>query len=591
MATRRYGSDLIVDLLHRYGIRYAPLNPGSTFRGLHDSIVNYGGNRPEIIECPHEEIAVAMAHGYAKVTGEPLVAILHNVVGLLHGAMAIYYAYLDRVPMLIMGATGPMDAALRRPRIDWDHTALVQADPIRHYVKWDDQPFGPEAVVEGFVRGYRIACAEPQGPVYFCYDVAFQEEPLTREVPLPDPQRPRVYTPLQADAAALDRAAAWLTEAERPVLVADLLGRRPERVTTLVELAELLAAPVVDMNGRLNFPTRHPLCSLTREPLRQADVVLLLDVRDPFGALTEPAPESARGAAGEIRHLRRVTPAGCRVIELGIGDLAIRSWSHQFQRLLQTDLPILGDTQVALPALLEACRQRVKAGRLPASASAAAREARLAEWRRRHEAARRRWEEEARANWDAQPMTTARLASEVWRAIRGRDWVLTANTLGNWTRRLWDFDQPYRHPGRHLGTATQIGISLGVALAYRGSGKLVVDIQPDGDLMFDVGALWVATHHQIPILVVMYNNRAYYNDWEHQIVVARERGRDERTAYIGMELDHPAPDFAALARAFGWYAEGPITDGSQVYPALERAIRVLESEGRPALVDCVTQFR
>jgi acetolactate synthase-1/2/3 large subunit len=206
------------------------------------------------------------------------------------------------------------------------------------------------------------------------------------------------------------------------------------------------------------------------------------------------------------------------------------------------------------------------------------------------EAARRRWEKEAKEDWDASPITLARLATEVWNAIKGEDWVLTANTLEDWTRKIWDFDRPYRHPGKSLGTATQIGISLGVALAHRDARRLVVDLQPDGDLMFDAGALWVAAKHRIPLLVVMYNNRAYYNDWEHQIRMAKLRGTPLERAYIGMDMTDPDPDFAAMARSMGWYAEGPIDQPGEVAAALQRAIAKVKS-GQPALLDTLTQKR
>jgi thiamine pyrophosphate-dependent acetolactate synthase large subunit-like protein len=210
---------------------------------------------------------------------------------------------------------------------------------------------------------------------------------------------------------------------------------------------------------------------------------------------------------------------------------------------------------------------------------------------REHQDLRRRWRDEAQKGWDKKPMTTARLAWEIWEVVKDEDWVLTANTLQDWARKLWDWDKPYRHPGKSLGTATQIGISLGVALAYKGTDKLVIDIQPDGDLLFDASALWVAAYHRIPLLIVMYNNRAYYNDWEHQIRIARERNTPVERAYIGMEIDNPPPDFAKLAQSFGWHAEGPIEDGSQVRDALKRAIQVIKKEGTPALVDTVTQCR
>ena len=187
-------------------------------------------------------------------------------------------------------------------------------------------------------------------------------------------------------------------------------------------------------------------------------------------------------------------------------------------------------------------------------------------------------------------MTTARLALEIWDVIKDEDWVLTANTMKHQVRKLWDFEKPYRHPGIELGTSTQIGMSIGVALAHKKQKRIVVDIQPDGDLMFDAGALWVAAKYEVPMLIVMYNNRAYYNDWEHQIRMARLRGTDEKKAHIGMDLFGPEPDFGALARSMGVYGEGPIEDPKDVRPALLRALEVVKS-GKPALIDTVTRHR
>src|SRR5437763_1489442 len=138
--------------------------------------------------------------------------------------------------------------------------------------------------------------------------------------------------------------------------------------------------------------------------------------------------------------------------------------------------------------------------------------------------------------------------------------------------------------GRSAGTTArsvprgQCGISVGVALAYKATDKLVVDLQPDGDLMFDLGALWIAAYHRIPMLAVMFNNRAYYNDWEHQERIARHRGTDVARAYIGMEIDKPAPDFAAVARALGWHGEGPVDDPEQVQAAVRRAAELVANE-------------
>jgi len=578
-ATRRWSSDVIVDRLHRYGLPYAARNPGASYRGLHDSMVNYGGNRPVMMLCQHEETAVQIAHGYAKACGRPMVAIVHNLVGLLHSNLAIYYAYIDRAPIFIIGATGPMDETRRRPRIDWTHTALVQGNAVRDYTKWDYQPTTIDGVPESFARAYGVMMTEPQGPIYMCYDAWLQEQPLDHEVPLPPPTSMRVPAQFTADPAALARAADLLAEAKRPVILAEFVGRDPKGFHALVELAEALGAPVYDVNSRLNFPGCHPLnMSMVKDVFRDADLILCLDVRDWERATTE--------LDSQRRTLKSIEPPDCVWIDIGFGDLELSSWAMDYQRLKHAQLRILADTTLAIPALTALLRGKI--GGSPALQQSI--EARTLKTAERHREARATWANAAREDWDASPIPLPRLAHEVWEAVKHEDWVLTAGTLEDWTRKLWDFDQPYRHPGKSLGTATQIGISLGVALAHRDAGRLVVDLQPDGDLMFDAGALWVAVKHKIPMLIVMYNNRAYYNDWEHQIRMARQRGTPIERAHIGMDLEEPVVDFAGLAKSMGWYAEGPIEHGKDVGPALKRAIARVKA-GQPALLDTITQKR
>ncbi|MGH2378071.1 MAG: thiamine pyrophosphate-binding protein [Candidatus Limnocylindria bacterium] len=572
---KRYGSDVIVDLLQGFGIEYVALNPGSSYRGLHDSLVNYGGNRPEIVTCTHEEVAVSIAHGYAKVTGRPMAAILHDTVGLLHGAMSIYYAHVDRIPMIVLGATGPVDRRRRRPYIDWIHSANVQGNAVRDYVKWDDQPATVADFPASFARAYRIATTEPAGPVYLCYDVGLQEDELAAPVDVGPAVVAARPTPVQADPRAVERAAALLAGARSPVILTEFTARHPEAFTELRALADDLGAGVIDLNGRMNFPNRHPLNVTGGDALASADVVLALDVGDLYRALHQ---------LDRITHEKRKrTPPGCVVIDVGLSELRSSKWSEDLGEFQPVDLSIVADTRLALPALRDALRERIGAG-------ADDREARRERIAQAHRDIHERWAREARMDWDAAPMTAARLASEIWGVIDGEDYVLTAATLEDWALRLWDMERPDRHPGRSFGTATQIGTSLGVGLAYRGSGKLVIDIQPDGDLLYDASALWIAAHHRIPMLVVMYNNRAYYNDWEHQIRIAEHRGTPVENAYLGMDLSDPDPDFAMLARAFGWYAEGPITDPEAVRPALERALREVKA-GRPALLDTIVRKR
>jgi acetolactate synthase-1/2/3 large subunit len=411
------------------------------------------------------------------------------------------------------------------------------------------------------------------------YDAWLQEQKLDHEVAMPPASAARVPARIGPDPTALARAAEMIAASERPVIIAEYTGRDREAFHSLVELAEAGGIAVYDIGSRLNFPSRHPLnASLSREAFRDADLVVCLDARDWEKPTTE--------LVSTTRERASVVPKGAKWIEIGFGDLELSSWALDYQRLNHADLRVMADTTLAIPMLTQLLEAR-----LAKDASLRARvKARTAAVTAKNKARRAKWAEEAKEHWDARPIALPRLASEVWRAIRGEDWVLTAGTLEEWTRKLWDFDRPYRHPGRSLGTATQFGISLGVALAHRDEGRLVVDMQPDGDLMFDAGALWVAAKHRIPMLVVMYNNRAYYNDWEHQIRMAKLRGTPVERAHIGMDMSDPDPDFAGLAKSMGWYGEGPIDDPKKVSAALERAIARVKA-GQPALLDTITQKR
>jgi acetolactate synthase I/II/III large subunit len=575
----QYQSDVIADLIKQYGFPYIALNPGASYRGLHDSLVNHNNDDPPMMLCQHEKIAVQIAHGYAKHSRKPMVAIVHDVVGMLHSVMGIYYAYLDRVPVFVIGATGPMDEGKRRPFIDWIHTAQVQGEAVRYFTKWDYQPSGVEGFPDSFARAYSIMMSEPQGPTYMCYDAWLQEAELTKKIELPDPKSAKVPSRIAPDPAALDEAADRLLTATWPVLMAEFAGRTVTGFDDMVNLAETIGAPVWDVGIRLNFPNRHPL-NLTEEPevFRRADLICGLDLRD----WEKPTTFLNRATRETTTHYKD----GTQWMKIGFEDLDISRWSTDYGPFPDCAQRVLADTALAIPALAERCRARI--------AKDAALQKRIGERKgavkELHDKLHDRWLEASKKDWDNSPFALPRLALEVWDKIKNEDWVLTAGTLEDWALRLWDFDKWYRHAGKSLGTGTQIGTSLGVALANKGTGRLVVDFQPDGDLMFDAGALWTAARYEIPILVVMYNNRAYYNDWEHQIRVAEKRGTPVERAYIGMDLGSPEPDFATLAKSMGWYAEGPIDKPADVGAALTRAIAQVK-KGKPALLDTITRHR
>ncbi len=578
----RYGSDLIVDLMKVLGIEYVALNPGSSFRGIHDSLVNYeSGHKPnpEMILCCHEEIAVAVAHGYAKATGKIMPAIVHNVVGLQHASMAIYNAWCDRTPVMVMGGTGPMNSSKRRPWIDWIHTALVQGNLVRDFVKWDDQPVGIEAIPSSMMRGYRIAMSDPTGPVYLCFDVTDQEAAIEKEIPLPDPSRFRPPAPLQADGDAIKEAARLLAAAQNPVIVADYVGRNNDAVLSLVQLAELLSIPVIDLGARLNFPNTHSL-NLTgrnQQLIADADVILGLDVTDLYGALVKSEPTTHSTVPA--------TKPGCKVINVTLADISMRGWTSDFQELAPVDVPMVANTRVFLPALADEIRRQGKFSKSVV-------EERGKAFAAQHAESHARWQDILKRRWDERPIAPPRLAYEVWQAIKNEDWLLVAGAFRGWPSRLWTWDKPGLFLGGYGGGGLGYGpaASVGASLPYRGTGKICVNLQRDGEMLYTCSAMWTAANTGVPLLTVMTNNRVYYNDVEHQEKVAITRGRPVENKLVGMEMAKPPVDFANLARSFSLHGEGPITEPEQIRPAVDRAIKVIKEEKRPALVDVYMQM-
>ena len=583
MSPAAYGSDFIVDLMRAFDVEYAACNPGATFKWLHDSIVNYAGDGPpHMIECTHEEISVALAHGYAKVAGKPMAAIVHNIVGLQHATMAIYNAWCDIAPIMVLGGTGPMDLTTRRPNIDWLHTALVQGNQIRDYVKWDDQPHNLASVGESFIRGYRVATTEPQGPVYICYDADLQAERIENPMAMPEVGRYATSTPPAIDPEALRLAAGWLAEAQRPVVIADFVGQNEKATGALVELAELLALPVLDRVGRYNFPSTHPLdlTGAEAELVAEADLVLALNVKDLFGAL------SARDAVthGSFSRLTDST----KIIQVSMWEQRARGWTTDIQRIPQVDLNIPADMSVALPQLVSACREAIQK-----NGTSGEREQRRAGLTERHDQLRDEWQNRARETSEQTPVSVSKLAADLWECIKGEDWALVGGNLAGWARRLWDINQPQHYQGGSggAGLGYVAGAALGGALALKGTGKLCVSLQPDGDFMFSPGALWTAAHHRIPLLTIMYNNRTYFNSEEHAVDVARNRERDVEKRGEGIWISGPEIDYATMARSMGVYGEGPVDRPEEVIPAVQRAMRVVQEQQLPALVDVVCQPR
>jgi len=574
----------MVDVMKALDFEYVASNPGSSFRGIHESIINYGHNQaPEFLTCCHEESSVAMAHGYFKAEGKPMAVLCHGTVGLQHAAMAIYNAYCDRVPIYIL-AGNHQDATLRRPGVEWSHSVQDAAAMVRDFVKWDDQPVSLPHFAESAVRAYKIAMTPPMMPVVVVIDGHLQEEPISAEVAerLRIPKLTLASAP-QGDSGAVAEAARLLVDAQTPVIVADRAARTPAGLALLIELAELLQAPVVDQGGRMNFPTRHSLNQSAngRQLLANADVVLGLELTDFWGTVS-----TLRDLP--VRTPRSIIGSETKLISITTLDLFSGSNYQDFQRYPEVDLAMAADAEATLPALTEACRMLVTADRRRAFQE---RGTRLAD---AHATALERARAEAVYAWDASPITTARLTAELWAQIKNEDWALvtqSGNTSG-WAMRLWNFDKHYQFLGGSGAAGVGYGApaSVGAALANRKHGRLSVSIQGDGDFMYAPGVWWTAAHHQIPLLSVMHNNRAYHQEVMHIQRMANRHDRGVTRAHIGTTIDNPNVDFAKMAQSMGIHGEGPITNPNDLGPAIRRALEVVKG-GEPALVDVVTQPR
>jgi acetolactate synthase I/II/III large subunit len=576
------GSDFMLDVIKTLDIEYLAANPGTSFRGLHESVINYGHNKmPEFLTCMHEEASVAMAHGYSKVAYKPMMVCAHGTVGLQHASMALYNAWCDRVPIYMMVGDS-LNTVTRGGTVEWAHSAQDPAALVRDFTKWDDAPRSLQHYAESAVRAYKLTMTPPMEPVVLVLDIDLQEQPIPSGSNLSIPKLPDTSPP-QGATDAVDEAAKLLVNAESPVIVADRCARTAAGMAGLIELAEVLQCAVVDQESRLNFPTRHPLNQTNRAhgTIAQADVILGLELTDFYNTIN-----SFHDSV--YRHATRFARRNAKTIHITSTDLYLKSNYQDFERFTPVDLAITGDAEATLPSLTEAVRKLVDDNKKSAFAE---RGKKLAYT---HQAALTNARNAAAIAWDASPISTARLCMDLNHVLQGEDWCLAseAQRVGAWPMRLWTMDKPYHY----LGSSGGFGIgyiapaSVGAAVANRKFGRITVSIQPDGDLMYSPGVLWTAAHHRLPVLFVMHNNRAYHQEIMGIQVLADRRQRGVDRTHIGVTINDPDISYAKVAQGLGLYAEGPITDPNDLIPALQRALAVVK-RGEPALVDVVAQPR
>ncbi|MGH9617586.1 MAG: thiamine pyrophosphate-binding protein [Acidobacteriaceae bacterium] len=567
------GSDYMIDVMRSsLKIDHVVFVPGDTFKGLHESLINYGmvtDPKMAYSEVNHEEAAVAFCHGYAKVAGKPMACMVHSTVGLQHASMALYNAWADRVPVFcIVGAM--LYGKERGGSVGWEHSVFDGPALVRDFTKWDDTPLSFEDFAEAAVRAYTFAVTPPGGPVVLAVDEKFQENPIPGGKPPALPQLPDT-TPPAGDPAAVKELAGWLVNARYPLIVADRAARTPEGLKQMIELAETLQAAVVDAQGRFNFPWRHPLNQTSRQraAVADADVILGLEMTD---------------FSGVIGHV----PASVKRISISSEELYMKSNYQDFGPFAHVDLAIAGDAEATLPALIEAIRKLIPAGRQSAYAE---RGKALAE---AHINALEASRTAAAFGWDEQPISVARMCAEIYAQIHNEDWALLNGTIfqSYWPQQLWHADKHHQYIGDAgaYGLGYLPGASMGAATAHAQHGRLAVAIGGDGDLMFSPGVLWAAAHNRIPVLYVVHNNRAYFNEIMALQRIANRRSRGVDRTRIGTVLTEPNIDYATVAKGMGMFGIGPITDPKDLGPALQQAIAMVKS-GEPALIDVVAQGR
>jgi len=560
------GSDFMVDIFKTLDLEYVAANPGSTFEGLHESLINYGDNKmPEFLTCCHEESAVAMAHGYAKIEGKPMMALIHGTIGMQHASMAIYNAYADRVP-IYMVVGNHADGAERASGVQSLHSAQDMGALVRDYVKWDDQPYSLGHFAESAVRAYNIAVTPPMAPVLITMNAELQLHPNTQ----PNLRIPKLSrtSPPQGDSGAVAEAARLLVNAQSPLIMSERAARTPNGTTLMVQLAETLQSPV-SSSERVDFPNRHPLAG-NGGPGYQSDVVLCLEVNDVSNAARDARARNAK------------------TISISSIDLSHKANIQEFGHYSEVDIDIGADAEATLPALIEACKKLITPDR------ARAMQERGTKIAAAHKAVRQRNIELASVGWDASPVSLGRLCAELWPLIKDEDWSLVSpqGFIGGWPNRLWNIDKHYQYIGGQGAGGMGYGApaAVGAALANKKHGRLSVSIQTDGDLNYAPGVLWTAAHHRIPLLTIMHNNRGYHQEvmFIEQAASIRNRGADR--AHIGTKLWDPDINYAKMAQAYGMYGDGPITNPNDLTPAFKRALEVVK-KGEPAMIDVVTQPR
>ena len=494
---------------------------------------------------------------------------LHANVGLMHATMAIYNAFCDRVPMLILGATGPLDASKRRPWIDWLHTATDQAALIRHFIKFDDQPHSPNAAIASLVHATAATSTKPTTPVYVCLDLSLQENEVDpTSLNFPETKRYMDIHPPGPSSDDVSKLLSLLTHSKRPLF---LFGRMNSENTSWqerIQLVEQFGVKVVtDIKQTCSFPTDHKAHAAppsvfippeTAELIRSADLIVSWDWVDLAGAL-------------QASHDPGVEPKG-KVVHISLDSALHNGWSKDHYGLPPADLFIRADPDKAVSALLAANDSKFSAA---------------SEWPSDSNSGP--GTNDVPNGSGSQSIFMTDLAHALYSTISPDQICLVRVPLG-WKGVDLRAPNPLAFMGMDggAGIGSGPGQVVGSALALRetSSSLIPVAILGDGDFSMGSSALWTAARYRLPLLVIIANNGSYFNDEVHQERVANRRGRPVENKWIGMRLDDPAPNIHKMAEGLGCtvVVDEQVKKASELQGVLQKAFAAVK-EGKSVVVD------
>ncbi|MBI4524355.1 MAG: thiamine pyrophosphate-requiring protein [Deltaproteobacteria bacterium] len=563
------GAEAFLEQVRALGVvRYLFANTGTDHGPIIEALAKSAKEDPKDIQpivVPHEMAAVSMAHGYYNVTEKPQMVLVHTLPGTANALGGLINAQSSNVPLfLVAGRTPITEGELRGGKsqnIHWRQESRDQGSLVREFVKWDYEVRTNQNLATVVSRAFKIAMSEPRGPVYLTLPREWLCESLEST------QRPSnpaaAATKTQADQGALEKIADWLIAAENPLIATKYLGRNPQAVSYLVQLAELLSIPVMQQPNYLNFPTDHPLYAGTEtvKHAKNADLLFFIDIDVPW----EPPSRSILRSDVKIIHLER-DPL----------FTSIPGWGFP------ADLAVAGCSEISLPVLISIIKRKLEAG----ATSRAKLDGRRKKIEAEHQEMMRELAARIAAVQNQKPISPLWVSKCIGDVMDDRT-ILVNETVTSRLAEVIRLNRPgslfSTPPAGHLGWG--VGAAIGAKLGAPDA--TVIAAEGDGSYIFSAPTAchFTAQKYRIPFLTVVYNNQA----WNASINAARglyPEGVAQKTRnFPGCDLT-PSPQFELTAQACGAYA-ARVEEPEELPEALKRALKVVNEEQRQALLNVI----